>query len=384
MLIVNGHPSKIQPTETYVLSLNSSLKYSILFNPPVFLKSLLRASFVFQWKPTCRDQQRSGSVVNGDLGLTAMAAFYRLLRSKYNPPALTEKTFDGKTVLITGGTSGLGLEAAKKIAALDAWTVIITARDQAKGERAKEEIEFVCRERVMDDLDIQVWPLDMSDFSSVMKFAERVNKELPRLDVAILNAGHLDREWGKVSDANGPWEMTLMVNTLATVFLALLLLPKLLSTANAKGADATDPPHLNFVSSGVVATQRSGKYRKYENSENVLEAVSKQEAYAGGREQYAESKLFLEYGMRRIASLPSVERESGEKTVIVNSTCPGMCKSDLGRSYQSKSLFLSFLIWLFVSIFARSADHGSRVYVSAVTRGVDGHGKMWKDDKYKE
>lgn len=312
-----------------------------------------------------------------------MAAFYRLLHAKWHPPAPTENTFSGRTVLITGGASGLGLEAAKKIASLDAWTVIITARDRAKGEMAKEEIEFVCQERAMDELDIQVWPLDMSDFSSVKKFADRVNKELPRLDVAILNAGQMNRFWSKVSDANGPWEMTLMVNTLATVFLALLLLPKLLSTAKAKGADPADRPHLNFISSGTDALQKPENFSKYEGGQNVLQAVSEKEAYAGLK-QYAISKLFLEYGMRRIASLPSIAKESGEKTVIVNSTCPGMCKSALGRSVAHRTLVLRFFIWLFVSIFARSADEGSRSYVSGVTRGIDGHGKMWKNDQYTE
>ncbi|ERF76959.1 hypothetical protein EPUS_02671 [Endocarpon pusillum Z07020] len=313
-----------------------------------------------------------------------MAAFYQFLRQKYNPPALTEKDFAGKTVLITGATSGLGLEAAKKIAALDAWTVIITARDQAKGERAKEEIEFVCRERAMDDLDIQVWPLDMSDFSSVKRFADKVNKELPRLDAAILNAGQSNRTWSKVSADNGPWEMTLMVNTLATVFLGLLLLPKLLSTARAKGADPTDPPHLTFVSSGTVMGEKPERYAKYEGSQNVLEAASQKDTYPDGRAQYATSKLFMEYGMRYIAGLPSVAKDSGEKTVIVNSTCPGMCETDIGRSWRGQSIFLTFLIWLYLSLFARSADHGSRSYVSALTRGVDGHGKMWKDDEYRE
>ncbi len=313
-----------------------------------------------------------------------MAAFYRLLRSKYNPPALTEKDFAGKTVLITGASSGLGLEAAKKIAALDAWTIIITARDQAKGEMAKEEIEFVCRERAMDDLDVQLWPLDMSDFSSVKRFADRVNNELPRLDAAILNAGQINRTWKKVSDANGPWEMTLMVNTLATVFLGLLLLPKLLSTAKAKGADPTDPPHLTFVSSVMAAMEKPEKYSKYADSQNVLEATSQKDAYPGGGAQYATSKLFMEYGMRHTASLPSIAKDSGEKTVIVNSTCPGLCETGLDRSWRGQSIFLTFLLWLFYSIFGRSADHGSRSYISAVTRGVDGHGKMWKDDKYYE
>ncbi len=313
-----------------------------------------------------------------------MAGLYKLLYSKHRPPAISEETFGGKTVLITGGTSGLGLEAAKKIAALDASTVIITARDEAKGQMAKEEIEFVCKGRAIDKLDIRVWPLDMSDFSSVKKFVDKVNEELPRLDVAILNAGQTNRLWSKVSDANGGWETTLMVNTLATVFLGLLLLPKLLTTARAKDADATNPPHLNFISSRTVTAEKPGTYSKYEGSKNVLEAVSKKEAYAGGPEQYAMSKLFLEYGIRRIASLPSVAKESGGKTVIVNSTCPGMCKSDLARSWGSSPLIFRLLISLYFGIFARSADHGSRSYVSGVTRGMDGHGKMWKDDGYPE
>jgi len=313
-----------------------------------------------------------------------MAGFIKLLHQKYNPPALTEQTFDGKTVLITGGTSGLGLEAAKKIAALDAWTVIITARDEAKGQHAKEEIEFVCRDRAMDDLDIQVWLLDMSDFTSVKNFAHRVNTELSRLDVAILNAGHVDREWRKVTPANGPWEMTLMVNTLATLLLGLLLLPKLLSTAQAAPA-ASSPPHLTFISSGVVASAKPSTYLEYANLPNVLETISSQPAYAsGGFQQYAKTKLFLEYGMRRLAALPCIAQPSGERPVIVNSTCPGMCRSELGRSWRRSPILLRILLWLFVRIFARSADHGSRSYVSAVTRGVEGHGKMWKEDGYKE
>jgi NAD(P)-dependent dehydrogenase (short-subunit alcohol dehydrogenase family) len=313
-----------------------------------------------------------------------MSGFLRLLRQKYNPPAVSEKPFTGKTVLITGGTSGLGLEAAKKIAALDAWTVVITARDQGRGEQAKKEIEFVCQERAVDDLDIQIWTLDMSDFSSVKQFADRVNNELPRLDIAILNAGQTNRVWSKVSDANGPWEMTLMVNTLATIYLALLLLPKLLSTARAPGAHPTDPPHLNFISSGTAAMEKPENYTKYEDSQDVLEAASKKDAYTSGRAQYAMSKLFLEYSMRRIASLPSIAKESGEKIVIVNSTCPGMCKSGLGRNWVAQSTIIRFLIWFFMIIFARSTEEGSRSYVSGVTRGVDGHGKMWKDDKYRE
>jgi NAD(P)-dependent dehydrogenase (short-subunit alcohol dehydrogenase family) len=313
-----------------------------------------------------------------------MGSLPTLFKEKYDLPAEPEKSFAGKTVLITGATSGLGLEAAKKFAALEAWTVIITARDQAKGEMAKAEIEYVCQEKAMDQLDIQVWPLDMSDFSSVKKFADRVKNELPRLDAAILNAGQINATWSKVPDENGPWEMTLMVNTLATLFLGLLLLPKLLSTAKTTSTDSTDRPHLNFSSSALIQEGNLRKYKKHIDGGRVLEALSEKAAFEGGKGRYELSKLFLEYGMRRIATLSSVVQESGEKTVIVNSTCPGLCKSEIGRSMARYSLIYRFLIWLHQLIFARSAHQGSRSYVSGVTQGEESHGKMWKNDKYYE
>lgn len=315
-----------------------------------------------------------------------MGAVYSLLAEKYNPPAETKKTFAGKTVLITGGSSGLGLEAAKQIVALDAWTVIITARDEAKGERAKAEIEYTCQEKVTDELDIQVWPLDMSDFSSIKQFADRVNKELPRLDVAILNAGQVNASWSKVSNANGPWEMTLMVNAVGTLFLALLLLPKLLLTAKTASEDSksdSDLPHLNVISSISAGDPDPAKLTTNLDG-HLLETLSTKDQFEGGMQQYALSKLFLEYGMRRVAALPAVVRGPGEPQVIVNSTCPGLCKSDIGRSLRSSSLIFRFAFWVLGLIFARPVHHGSRSYVSGVTQGAESQGKMWKNDKYQE
>lgn len=277
----------------------------------------------------------------------------------------------------------MGLEAAKKFVWLGAWTVIITARDAAKGERAKEEIEFVCHERAEDFLDIQVWPLDMSDWKSIKNFAQRVKRELPRLDIVVLNAGQRNREWSIVSDTV-QWETTLMVNTLGTIFLALLLLPKLLETAKTIGADQNDPPHLNFIGSSEILRVSPETYSSYQDCQNVLEAVSSRDAYAGEWGQHALTKLFLEYGMRRISNLPCVAKESGEKAVIVNSTCPGVCKTDLGRPMSGQPFHVRLVTWVYTSLFAKSADVGSRSYITGVTRGVDGHGKMWKADKYFE
>lgn len=308
--------------------------------------------------------------------------FLDILYGRLFPPADPRKSFAGKTILVTGGTSGLGLEAAKKLAALDAFTVIITARNQAKGELAKKEIEEASRKKASDDLDVQVWPLDMSDFDSIKQFVDRVNSELSRLDAAILNAGTITRPYQQVSEKNGSWEMTLMANAIATIFLGLLLLPKLLSTSELKNADPLDPPHLCFVSSTSATALSPAQCESFRSSTSVLEAANEEKSYPGGALQYMFSKLFLEYGMRHMAGLPIVN-PFGKTKVIVNTVCPNFCRSNLGNQKAKvgiRELLISFSRFLL----ARTTEQGSRSYVSGIQVGTDGHGKLWHNDQFIE
>lgn len=64
----------------------------------------------------------------------------------------------------------------------------------------------------------------MASCTSVQRFAARVKNEVPRLDVAILNAGISPNDY--VIGAEG-WESVIQVNVMATALLGLLLLPKL-------------------------------------------------------------------------------------------------------------------------------------------------------------
>src|SRR5271155_1844246 len=124
-----------------------------------------------------------------------MAALWRVVSSKWNLPFDEKTSFAGKTVLITGTTiSGLGFEAAQKIAALNATKLIITARSEKKGQAAKEQIErYVQSKGGSASPQIEIYILDMDDFSSVKAFAEKVNDNLPKLDAVILNAGVTNR-----------------------------------------------------------------------------------------------------------------------------------------------------------------------------------------------
>src|SRR5947209_15900585 len=112
-----------------------------------------------------------------------MAALWRVVSSKWNLPFDEKTSFAGKTVLITGTTiGGLGFEAAQKIAVLNPTKLVITARNEEKGQAAKEQIQRYIQSKGGSgepaSPEIEIYILDMDDFSSVKAFAEKVNANI--------------------------------------------------------------------------------------------------------------------------------------------------------------------------------------------------------------
>ena len=293
-----------------------------------------------------------------------MAGLLRLLRAKYNPPAdPTGVSFAGKIVVLTGATSGLGFEAAAKITHLGADLLIIGARNAKRAEQTKRELE----RRTNRIGAVQTWELDLDSFESVTQFARRVDRQVERVDVLLLNAGVWNGEYVVTTDG---WEETLQVNTLSTSLLALLLLPKLRRSASISG-----PAHLTVVSSQLFTSVKAESLR---DIPLLLERLNTPPV---SRKQYAISKLLLEYVVKKIARL--TRNEDGTIQVVVNSVCPGMCASSLARNLITRS-YQRWLVWIFYKLFARTAEQGSRSLVSATVQGVESQGKTWKDDSYLE
>ncbi|WP_199511730.1 SDR family NAD(P)-dependent oxidoreductase [Nucisporomicrobium flavum] len=84
----------------------------------------------------------------------------------------------GRTVLITGASSGLGLVLADRLARRGA-SVIMAVRDVAKGERARAGLTG----------DLEVRQVDLADLDSVRSFAEGMRADRRRIDVLVNNAG---------------------------------------------------------------------------------------------------------------------------------------------------------------------------------------------------
>ena len=145
---------------------------------------------------------------------------------------------EGKVVLITGASSGLGLATADGYARLGA-TVWLAVRNRARGEAARASIV-----EHLGEADVHLGVCDLSRLDSVRQFAEGFTAEAPRLDVLVNNAGVLTQE--RELSADGI-ELTLATNVVGPFLLTQLLIPMLERSA---------PSRIVNVSSGGMYTQK--------------------------------------------------------------------------------------------------------------------------------
>jgi uncharacterized oxidoreductase len=126
----------------------------------------------------------------------------------------------GKTILITGGTSGIGLELAKHLLAAGN-TVLITGRSSARIQKAQQELRGV-----------HVFQSDVSEPSEVGLLHQEVLSKFPKLDVIINNAGimrNLNLNVASPSDITSEIE----INLSGPILLNQLFLPHLKKQSEA-------------------------------------------------------------------------------------------------------------------------------------------------------
>lgn len=137
-----------------------------------------------------------------------------------NVKCQSKKKLDGKTVLVTGGTSGMGLELAKDLARRDA-RIIIACPFVAEGMSAQE---LITKETANQKVVFK--HLDLSSLTSVRNFAEDLLKTEERLDILINNAGVITPD--KITDDG--MHFVMQVNYFGHFLLTHLLLPLLKKT----------------------------------------------------------------------------------------------------------------------------------------------------------
>jgi NAD(P)-dependent dehydrogenase (short-subunit alcohol dehydrogenase family) len=119
----------------------------------------------------------------------------------------------GKHILITGGTSGLGMESAKALVGAGAH-VTITARTERKGEQAAKKIGG----------GVDVLELELADLASVRAAAAKINSLPYNFDVVLLNAGVMIPPFTHTLDG---FELQMGTNHLGHFAFAGLIAPKI-------------------------------------------------------------------------------------------------------------------------------------------------------------
>jgi retinol dehydrogenase 12 len=171
-----------------------------------------------------------------------------------------EAKFTGKTIIVTGANSGLGLEAVRHFVRLDAARVILAVRNEAKGEEAiRSVVVSTGRQEVA-----QVWKVDIASATSIEAFASRVNAELDRLDVVVQNAGVFTFQPFSLL---GDDEFHITTNVIGTFHLSILLLPKLRETTSVTGEKTT----MTFTSSWM---HKMVSNFAEQDAEDILKALS--------------------------------------------------------------------------------------------------------------
>ncbi|TVY18547.1 Short chain dehydrogenase sol3 [Lachnellula arida] len=257
-------------------------------------------------------------------------------------PQFPTQSFANQTVIVTGANVGLGLEAARHFYRLNCAKLIIAVRTASKGQTAKEDILQTVKHRNEVDA-IEVWALDLTSTASTVAFAQRVNKELPRVDVLVQNAGINSKTYA-VSEGI---EQTMQVNVINTFLLALLLLPKLTETAKF----AKSLPHLTI-------------------------SLNDEKCY-NGQSLYEISKLMQILFVRELVSRIKAENPSSP-SVIINLVNPGLCVSTLATRNE-KPLAARIIESIIYKIIGRTTEVGSRTLVLGASAGPTSHGEYMSD-----
>lgn len=147
----------------------------------------------------------------------------------------------GKTVLITGGTGGIGKETARALATLGA-TVVVVGRDAERGNTAIQELQANSSNSA-----IHLLLADLSSQSEVRRLAAEFQRQFKHLHVLVNNVAGIFRRRTETVDG---LEATFAVGHLAPFLLTQLLLPTLKASAPARIVNVTSEGHsmaaLNF------------------------------------------------------------------------------------------------------------------------------------------
>lgn len=229
----------------------------------------------------------------------------------------------GKVVVITGGTSGIGEVAALRLANMGA-RIVLVARDKTRGEATMTRLQSG-----NPSLAHSVYYGDLSRISEMKRLATQIAAAEPRIDVLINNAGAM---FGSRQVTEDNLELTFAVNHMAYFVLTLGVRERLFASSPARVVITASDAH-------------KGRSLDFDDLQSTRGF--------GGIKVYGRSKLCNILFTRELA-----RRWSGEG-VTVNCLHPGFVATRFG---DSSGVFRSRAVRL-ARIFAISPEEGAETIV---------------------
>jgi retinol dehydrogenase 14 len=229
----------------------------------------------------------------------------------------------GRTVLVTGATSGIGMATALGLAAMGAH-VAVTGRDSRRTEVAAEAV------RAERGGPVEFFVADLSVQSEVRRLAREVLQQLPRIDVLINNAGGY---WNTRHVTADGLERTFALNHLAPFLLTQLLLDRLEQSA---------PARVVTVSSNAHSLGRID-----------FDDLQGDRAYSGAR-AYSQSKL------ANLLFTYELARRLAGTSVTANALHPGLVSTSFGAEDPGR---LQRVLVPFIRPFMRTPSRGAETSI---------------------
>lgn len=208
----------------------------------------------------------------------------------------------GRTIVITGGTGGIGFQSALGIARTGA-RVVVTGRNRERGEEARQRI---IQEAGNPQVDLVIG--DVSSLAGVDALARELLERVDcKIDVLVNNVGYLGNERKNSDDG---LEMHFAVNVLSVWQLVHALLPALRAAGTARVLNITGGDKPGPVDVENLQAEKGFKgLMTYTHSKSIMESMS-----------------------------VALARELEPEKIMVNIVFPGRASTTMTRSLTAKGL----------------------------------------------
>jgi NAD(P)-dependent dehydrogenase (short-subunit alcohol dehydrogenase family) len=252
----------------------------------------------------------------------------------------------GKIVLVTGATNGIGKVTAQELANKGA-TVVIVGRNRAKTEETLNDIKAQSKNNNVDML-----LGDLSSMADVRRIAEEFKRKYNRLDVLVNNAGAVFVQRQETVDG---YEMTFALNHLSYFLLTNLLLDVIKASAPARIVNVSSEAHMT----GPL------KFDDLQNKNNY--------GGMGGFGPYGQSKL------ANVMFTYELARRLQGTNVTANVLHPGFVASGFGKNNTG---WMRFVMRILHNFAISEADGAKTMIYLASSPEVEGvTGKYWDKSK---